>query len=174
VKKIILVFSATTCGYHAHAMGCSAAVEKRDQQYLLPQKFDSVESARKFANEDEQEKGGERAIFKACPCVKGRIVKKNPHRQKRRSLLQHWANAESQRIKRVRTKRAKRVRAKNPRMAVLLAQRPGGPVLKYLGGMKFAAKGHGVLFHSAKSALALGRQLKAQFPALTRYKLFAR
>lgn len=68
----------------------------------------------------------------------------------------------------------KRARNKNPRMAVLLAQRPGGPILKYLGGIKFSERGRGVLFHSAKSALAMGRSLKAHFPALTHYKLFAR
>lgn len=56
---------------------------------------------------------------------------------------------------------------------VLMAQRPGGKMLKYVGGIKFAERGHAVRFPDARSALSLGRSLKSQFPVLKRYRLWA-
>jgi hypothetical protein len=58
---------------------------------------------------------------------------------------------------------------------VLYAQRPGGPLLKFLGRNKFARKGHAKLFGSKASAELAAWILRDSFPdALRGYKLFAR
>ena len=61
----------------------------------------------------------------------------------------------------------------NPRQVALYAQARGTPVLKYIGGIKFAKKGRPVKFDSKAHAEAVARQLKAQFRVLRRYKLWA-
>lgn len=68
----------------------------------------------------------------------------------------------------------KRKKRKNPRMQnmfVLLATR-GKTVLKYVGGVRFSAKGRGVLFPSRRDAEVTARDLRSRFPeALRAYKL---
>jgi hypothetical protein len=46
-------------------------------------------------------------------------------------------------------------------------------VLKYVGGIKFAKTGRPVKFDSMAHAAAVGRQLKAQFGVLRRFRLWA-
>jgi hypothetical protein len=52
----------------------------------------------------------------------------------------------------------------------LFAQRPGGEVLRYVGGIKFSTRGKAV---RVENPMALGRALKQQFPVLRRYRLWA-
>ncbi|MGH9760627.1 MAG: hypothetical protein ACREAC_07265 [Blastocatellia bacterium] len=61
----------------------------------------------------------------------------------------------------------------NPRFFILVAQKDGGKMLKYLGGVKFGTSGTAVLFKTSDSALVVGRMLKLQFPLLKKYKLRA-
>jgi hypothetical protein len=65
-------------------------------------------------------------------------------------------------------------RRKNPKiqnMFVLVAQKAGGPVLKYIGGIRFAIKGRAVLFPTRKDATTAGREMQLHFPVLKSYKL---
>lgn len=55
----------------------------------------------------------------------------------------------------------------------MYAQARGTPVLKYIGGIKFAKKGRPVKFDNKANAEAVARQLKAQFRVLRRFKLWA-
>jgi hypothetical protein len=64
-------------------------------------------------------------------------------------------------------------RKRNPRPVGLYAQARGTPVLKYVGGIKFARRGRPVKFDSQQHALAVGRELKAQFPVLRKFRLWA-
>lgn len=67
-----------------------------------------------------------------------------------------------------------RRRKTNPKiqnMFVLIAQKAGGPVLKYIGGVRFASKGRAVLFPSRKDAQTTGREMLLHFPILKGYKL---
>jgi hypothetical protein len=71
-------------------------------------------------------------------------------------------------------RRRRSVRRKsNPRYVVLYAQAKGSPVLKYLGGIKFARAGRAAHFLSAKDALAVGHQLKRHFATLRKFRLWA-
>jgi hypothetical protein len=93
--------------------------------------------------------------------------KKNPKRQMPPALKRYW----QARNKRLRNPKRRR---KNPlpTQNVLLAQRPGGPVLKYLGGVKFSRTGHAVRFPTRQSAQLAGELMKRQFPVLKPYKLW--
>jgi hypothetical protein len=95
--------------------------------------------------------------------------KKNPKRPMPPALKRYW----QARNKRLRN--PKRKRRKNPlgTQHVLLAQRPGGHALKYTGGVKFSQSGHGVRFASRAAALQVGRELKARFPTLKSYRVWA-
>jgi hypothetical protein len=98
--------------------------------------------------------------------------KKNPKRAMPPALKRYWAA----RNKRLRNpKKGSRRRRRNPveTQHVLLAQRGTGPVLKYLGGIKFARSGHGVRFASKAAALAAGNLMKRQFAVLRPYRLWA-
>jgi hypothetical protein len=64
-------------------------------------------------------------------------------------------------------------RKSNPRQVALYAQARGTPVLKYIGGIKFARRGRPVKFDNQQHALAVGRELKAQFSVLRKYRLWA-
>jgi hypothetical protein len=94
--------------------------------------------------------------------------KKNPKRKMPAALKRYWAA----RNKRLRNPKR---RHRNPVMTqhVLLAQRPGGPVLKYTGGVKFSRTGHAVRFASKQSAAACGALLRRQFPVLKSYRVWA-
>jgi hypothetical protein len=74
-----------------------------------------------------------------------------------------------------RLRNPKRKRRSNPAATqhVLLAQRPGGRALKYVGGVKFSQSGHGVRFASRRAALAVGADLRRKFPELKRYRVWA-
>ena len=49
-----------------------------------------------------------------------------------------------------------------------------GPRLYYLGGQKFSAKGTPVEFRSVPVATAMAKHLRAKFPALKRYRFYAK
>jgi hypothetical protein len=69
-----------------------------------------------------------------------------------------------------------RAKRRNPRIVfrhVLYAKAATGPVLKYVGGLKFARRGAPVHFATKSHAEAIGRQLKSRFPVLGRFKLWA-
>jgi hypothetical protein len=66
-----LTFSAKTAKYSCHAAGCSAAQTNEDKGiYRLPDTFTTVEAAHAHADQDEQDKGGLKALWKKCPCTK--------------------------------------------------------------------------------------------------------
>lgn len=64
-------------------------------------------------------------------------------------------------------------RRRNPHQVALYAQARGTPVLKYIGGIKFAKAGRPAKFDTRAQALTVARQLKAQFRVLRRFKLWA-
>jgi len=64
-------------------------------------------------------------------------------------------------------------RRRNPRQVALYAQGKGTPVLKYVGGIKFARRGKPVRFENGAHAWNVARQLRAQFPVLRKYRLWA-
>jgi hypothetical protein len=99
--------------------------------------------------------------------------KKNPKRKMPAALKAYW-QARNKRLRNPKRKAAKK-RRRNPIVTqhVLLAQRGTGPVLKYLGGIKFAHKGIGVKFPSKAAALAAGNLMKRQFAVLKPYRLWA-
>lgn len=95
--------------------------------------------------------------------------KKNPKRTMPPALKRYWA-ARNKRLKNPR----RRARRRNPvAQHVLLAQRPGGPVLKYVGGVKFSKGGHAVRFASRAAALTVARALRQQFQVLRPYRVWA-
>lgn len=75
------------------------------------------------------------------------------------------------RIMRIKMKRRRKTNPKIQNMFVLIAQKAGGPVLKYIGGIRFAIKGRAVLFPSRKDATTAGREMQLHFPILRGYKL---
>lgn len=95
--------------------------------------------------------------------------KRNPKGVMPPALKRYWA----QRRKKTRLRNPKRRRNPVDTQHVLLAQRPGGPVLKYLGGIKFARTGHAVRFPSKPAAISVARSLRQQFRILKTYKLWA-
>lgn len=98
--------------------------------------------------------------------------KKNPKRAMPPALKRYW----QARNKRLRNpKKGKRARRRNPVQTqhVLFAQRPGGPVLKYLGGIKFSQTGHAVRFGSKLEAMRAARELRGSFRILKTYKIWA-
>jgi hypothetical protein len=99
--------------------------------------------------------------------------KKNPKRPMPPALKRYWA-ARNKRLRNPK-KRRTRARRRNPvnTQHVLLAQRGAGPVLKYLGGIKFSRTGHAVRFASKPAALAAGALMKRQFAVLRPYRLWA-
>ena len=64
-------------------------------------------------------------------------------------------------------------RRSNPRQVVLYAQARGTPILKYVGGIKFARRGKPIKFDNGKHAWQVARQLRAQFPVLRKFRLWA-
>lgn len=68
---------------------------------------------------------------------------------------------------------ALRPRRGNPRQVALYAQARGTPVLKYVGGIKFARRGRPLKFDSKQHAETFARQLKAQFAVLRKFRLWA-
>lgn len=100
--------------------------------------------------------------------------KRNPKRQMPPALKAYWA-ARNKRLRNPRRKAGARKRRRNPlpTQHILLAQRPGGPVLKYLGGIKFAQVGRPVKFASKPDAITVARGLRQQFRILKTYKLWA-
>lgn len=66
-----LTYSATTARYSCHAAGCSAAQTNVEKGiYRLEGTFATVQAAHECADQDEQDKGGEKALWKKCPCTK--------------------------------------------------------------------------------------------------------
>jgi hypothetical protein len=98
-----------------------------------------------------------------------RARKKNPKRQMPPALKRYWAA----RNKRVRRKNPRRRRRNPVSQHVLYAQRKGGPVLKYLGGIKFGRTGVGLRFGSKGEAMKQGNALRRQFKVLRPFKLWA-
>jgi hypothetical protein len=100
--------------------------------------------------------------------------KKNPKRQMPPALKRYWA-ARNKRIKNPRRRKTSRPRRRNPVQTqhVLLAQANGGPVLKFVGGIKFAQTGKGVRFGSKLEAIRQAKALRAAFPVLKRYRMWA-
>lgn len=98
--------------------------------------------------------------------------KGNPKRQMPPALKRYW-QARNRRLRNPKRKTGRsRQRRSNP-VHVLFAQRPGGQVLKYLGGIKFARTGRTAKFDSKAAAASVGRQLKAQFKVLRPYRVWA-
>lgn len=66
-------------------------------------------------------------------------------------------------------------RRPNPRHVSLYARplKGRGPVLKYVGGIKFAKRGRPIKFDSQAHAMSVARELKAQFRILRKYRLWA-
>jgi hypothetical protein len=93
---------------------------------------------------------------------------KNPKRQMPPALKRYWAA----RNKRLRNP-GKRRRNPLETQHLLFAQRAGGPVLKYLGGVKFARHGHAVRFASKSAAELAAKGMKLQFPVLKPYRVWA-
>jgi hypothetical protein len=100
-----------------------------------------------------------------------RARKKNPKRQMPPALKRYW----QARNKRLRNPKRKRRVRRNPlpTQHLLFAQKSGGPVLRYVGGVKFSKSGHAVRFASRPAALEVGRQLKRQFRVLKSYRVWA-
>ena len=63
-------------------------------------------------------------------------------------------------------------RKANPRQVALYAQARGTPVLKYIGGIKFAKRGRPAKFDTKADAESVARQLRAQFRVLRKFKLW--
>jgi hypothetical protein len=99
--------------------------------------------------------------------------RRNPKRQMPPALKRYW-QARNRRLRNPQRARKKRVRRRNPiaTQHVLLAQRPGGPVLKYLGGIKFSQTGHAVRFANKPAARAIARSLRASYPVLRPYRVW--
>lgn len=99
--------------------------------------------------------------------------KKNPKRRMPPALKAYWA-ARNKRLRNPKGKRTRK-RRRNPVQTqhVLLAQRPGGHVLKYTGGGKFAQTGKGIKYGSKLEALREGKALRGRFPILKRYRMWA-
>ncbi len=99
--------------------------------------------------------------------------KKNPKRPMPPALKRYWA-ARNKRLKNP-TRHKARLRRRNPVQTqhVLMAQRSGGPVLKYVGGVKFSRGGHAVRFASRAAALTVARALRQQFQVLRPYRVWA-
>lgn len=99
--------------------------------------------------------------------------KKNPKRAMPPALKRYW-QARNKRLRNPKGKRA-RARRRNPveTQHILLAQRGTGPVLKYLGGIKFSRTGHAVRFASKAAALAAAALMKRQFAVLRPYRVWA-
>jgi hypothetical protein len=98
--------------------------------------------------------------------------KKNPKRPMPPALKLYW----QARNKRLRNPKGRKRRVRRNPLAtqhVLFAQRRGGKVLKYVGGVKFSQSGHAVRFPSRPAALQVGRELKRQFNVLKPFKIWA-
>jgi hypothetical protein len=93
--------------------------------------------------------------------------KKNPKRAMPPALKRYWA-ARNKRIKNPRKRRRNPVQTQH----LLFAQKPGGPVLKYTGGVKFARAGKAVRFADKAAANTVGASLKRQFPVLRPYRVW--
>lgn len=89
------------------------------------------------------------------------------------ALKRYW-QARNKRLRNPKGKAARK-RRRNPvdTQHVLLAQKGNGPVLKYLGGVKFSRKGHAARFASKPAAITIARGLRAQFPVLKGYRVWA-
>jgi hypothetical protein len=68
--KFVVTFVMNTARYCVHTEGCSAAFTGKTKN-LIPDTFDSIDSAVKWANEDESQKAGEptKAILTICACA---------------------------------------------------------------------------------------------------------
>jgi hypothetical protein len=93
--------------------------------------------------------------------------RKNPRKGRMPpALKKYWASR--------RRKSNPRKRRRNPIAYRLYAQRPGGKVLKYTGGIKFAATGKPMDFSSKHAALRQGRALRLEFPKVLKpYRMWA-
>jgi hypothetical protein len=94
--------------------------------------------------------------------------RKNPKGRMPPALARYWRER-----RRKSNPRAKRRRNPVHLQHVLFAQRQGGPVLKYLGGIKFSTRGHALRFASRPAALAIARNLRRQFKVLKPYRMWA-
>jgi hypothetical protein len=100
-----------------------------------------------------------------------RARKKNPTRQMPAALKRYW-QARNKRLRNPAKKQRKRRRNPVQTQHVLLAQVSGGPVLKYLGGVKFSRTGHAVRFATKAAGQAAARTMRQHFPVLKSYRLW--
>lgn len=90
------------------------------------------------------------------------------------ALKRYW-QARNKRLRNPK-RRGRKVRVRrNPAATqhVLFAQKGSGPVLKYLGGIKFSRTGHAVRFASKAAAQTAGASMKRQFAVLRAYRVWA-
>lgn len=102
--------------------------------------------------------------------------KRNPKGVMPPALKKYWAARRRKSNPRGRKKALKR--GKNPlsvptQHVLYIQQGLKGPVLKYLGGIKFGAKGHAVRFPGRAAALETGLLLKQKFPVLKPYRMWS-
>lgn len=99
--------------------------------------------------------------------MKKRKRKKNPKGKMPPALAKYWRE-------RRRRKNPRRARRRNPSVQhILFAQRGNEPVLKYLGGIKFARAGKPMKFATSAAAAQQGKMLAQQFPVLRSYRIWA-
>lgn len=109
------------------------------------------------------------AVCKAA--MKRHKRQKNPKRQMPPALKRYWA-ARNKRLRNP-ARRTRRHRNPLPVQHVLFAQKGSGPVLKYVGGVKFSRTGHAVRFATKAAAASTGAALKRQFAVLRSYRVWA-
>jgi hypothetical protein len=99
--------------------------------------------------------------------------KKNPKREMPPALKRYW-QARNKRLRNPK-RRAALQRRRNPVQTqhVLLAQRGRGPVLKYVGGIKFARTGKAIRFADKAAASQMGATLKRLYAVLRPYRVWA-
>ena len=101
--------------------------------------------------------------------------KQNPKREMPAGLKRYW-QARNKRLRNPkRQRRAALKRRRNPvhTQHVLLAQRGTGPVLKYVGGIKFARTGKAIRFADKAAASQMGAAMKRAYAVLRPYRVWA-
>lgn len=66
--KYALTFALKTARYNVHLATCTASHTNASQNRV--DTFETVEAARAYADADEAEKGGGKALWRQCACTK--------------------------------------------------------------------------------------------------------
>lgn len=104
--------------------------------------------------------------YAVCNVSMKKKHRKNPKGRMPPALARYWRAR--------RRKSNPRKRRRNPVFKhVLYAQRSGGAELKYLGGIKFSARGKPLQFASKQAAMRIAAQLRRQFKVLKPYRMWA-